>query len=252
VIVSFGSIRGSPGATSWALLLAAAWPADLGAERVVVEADPCGGVLGARYGLGVDPGVVSLVASLRHHTDIDIAVHGRQVAAGVWVVPGPESAEQAAAVWEPTVARVTDRLAADERVWFVDVGRGPGVRTLSARSRIAVVVTRGCTEHLLAVPSRVSALQAAGAGEVAVLVVGKSEHRPDEVANFVGCDRVWCVDDRDDLVELTGSVLAGGRARRAWLWRQACTVATDLAALAKRPTAAALDGPRVQIGRSVG
>ena len=64
MIVTLASVRGSPGVTSWALLLAAAWPAAVDAERVVVEADLDGGVLGARYGLGVDPGVVSLIAAL--------------------------------------------------------------------------------------------------------------------------------------------------------------------------------------------
>ena len=48
----------------------------MGAERVVLEADLSGGVLGARYGLGVDPGVVSLIAALRRSDDR--AVRGRR------------------------------------------------------------------------------------------------------------------------------------------------------------------------------
>ena len=65
MIVTVGSVRGSPGVTSWSLLLAAAWPAGPAVDRVVLEADPDGGVLGARYGLGVEPGAVSLIAALR-------------------------------------------------------------------------------------------------------------------------------------------------------------------------------------------
>jgi hypothetical protein len=56
MIVTLGSVRGAPGVTSWSLLLAAAWPSMSAPERVVLEADPAGGVLGVRYGLGVDPG----------------------------------------------------------------------------------------------------------------------------------------------------------------------------------------------------
>ena len=48
--MSLCSVRGSPGVTSWSLLLAAAWPAEYVVERVVLEADCDGGVLGARYG----------------------------------------------------------------------------------------------------------------------------------------------------------------------------------------------------------
>src|SRR5262249_18674232 len=54
VIVTVCAVRGAPGATTWSLLLAGAWPAGLGVQRVVLEADSSGGVLGARYGLGVD------------------------------------------------------------------------------------------------------------------------------------------------------------------------------------------------------
>lgn len=48
MIVTLGSVRGSPGVTSWCLLLAAAWPEALGSERVVLEADVDGGVLAIR------------------------------------------------------------------------------------------------------------------------------------------------------------------------------------------------------------
>ena len=65
MIVVLGSVRGSPGVTSWSLLLATAWPVESGTERVVLEADAAGGVLGARYGWGVEPGLASLAAALR-------------------------------------------------------------------------------------------------------------------------------------------------------------------------------------------
>ena len=44
-----GSLRGAPGATTLAMGLAAAWPATTGRRCVVVEADPNGGVLAARF-----------------------------------------------------------------------------------------------------------------------------------------------------------------------------------------------------------
>ena len=85
MIVSLCSVRGSPGVTSWSLLLAAAWPGEYAAERVVLEADCDGGVLGARYGFGVDPGVVSLIAALRRADShaVDVSVHARRVNAGL-------------------------------------------------------------------------------------------------------------------------------------------------------------------------
>ena len=128
MIVTLASVRGSPGVTSWAVLIAAAWPSAVDAERVVVEADLDGGVLGARYGLGVDPGVVSLIAALRRSEGLAVPVgeHGRPVGLGLWLVPGPESGEQARSVWADTAAVVADRLADDDRLWLVDAGRAHG------------------------------------------------------------------------------------------------------------------------------
>jgi hypothetical protein len=229
------------------LLLATAWP-DNSADRIVVEADVAGGVLGVRYGLGVDPGVVSLMASLRRDGEaIDIEAHGRRVAQGVGVVPGPESAEQSAGVWEHTAETVADRLATDPRLWFVDVGRAGATGPLAAmvaRSALAVMVCRGRPEDLVALPARVEALHALRA-RTAVLVVGKVAHRPEELAEFVGCRPVWCVDDTADLPGLTAAVIGGRRGRRTWLWRQATEVASEVAALVLEPMSDATRRPRL-------
>ena len=87
MIVALGSIRGAPGVTSWAVLLAAAWPPEFQIERVVLEADPAGGVLGARYGLGVEPGVAAFLASLRRNDAelLDVEPFARMVDNHVWV-----------------------------------------------------------------------------------------------------------------------------------------------------------------------
>ena len=58
------SVAGAPGATRLALGLAASWP-DLDRRRVVVEADPDGGRLGAELGTGVEPGLMALALASR-------------------------------------------------------------------------------------------------------------------------------------------------------------------------------------------
>src|SRR5688572_10390884 len=100
------SVRGAPGVTSWSLLLASAWPSPR-TDRVVLEADADGGVLAARYGLGVEPGVAALVAAARRHDPrarwVDLADVARRLSERVWVVPGPESAERTVPVWGTAV-----------------------------------------------------------------------------------------------------------------------------------------------------
>ena len=124
MIVVLGSVHGSPGVTSWSLLLAAAWPVESGTERVVLEADAAGGVLGARYGWGVEPGLASLAAALRRNeNNVDVGEHGREVVPGLFVVPAPETAERTSAVLRACSDELAERLANDGRVWFVDVGR---------------------------------------------------------------------------------------------------------------------------------
>ena len=72
-------------------------------ERVVLEADPAGGVVGARYGLGVEPGVVWLVTGVRRNgTASTVRRRGRRrvrSTPGCSWCPVPESGEQARPVW---------------------------------------------------------------------------------------------------------------------------------------------------------
>ena len=242
MIVTLGSIRGAPGVTSWSLLLAAAWPAEFDVECVVLEADVDGGVLGARYGLGVDPGAVSLTAALRRtHDHVPVEAHGRLLPCGLWVVPGPENAEQAAGLWDESAQAVADRLVADDRVWLVDAGRltksSPAL-AFAARSQFTVLVSRAEPEHLVAIPSRAAALHTTCGERLGVLVVGRVSHPLDELREFLGVSEVWTVGAEIDIRATTGGVLSGrARARRAVAWREALSTAARLAALTVAPAA---------------
>lgn len=63
MLLTVGSVKGSPGATTAALALAGRWPG--GGVPIVVEADPAGGDLLARFELDAYPGMVSLAAAAR-------------------------------------------------------------------------------------------------------------------------------------------------------------------------------------------
>jgi hypothetical protein len=233
MIVTLASVRGSPGATSWALLAAAAWPPAIDARRVVFEADLDGGVLGTRYGLGVDPGVVSLIAALRRSDDgtVPVEEHGRPAGQGVWLVPGPESGEQAQSVWAGTAAGTAERLADDDHVWIIDAGRvhsGSVTMPLVRRSRLTVVVSGAAPEDLIQVPTRVAAL-AAQCESVGVLVQGKAPYTTAELGEFFGTTAVWRAGAADDIAAIACAVLSPGRARRSWVWRTALEVAEGIA-----------------------
>lgn len=249
MIVSVGSMHGGAGATSWSLLLASAWPPEFEAECAVVEADTAGGVLGARYGFGVDPGAVSLTAALRRSEgSVPVDTHGRWLPNGIWVVPGPETAEQASALWEHSSEDIADRLAADARVWLVDLGRllsTSTARTWASRSMFTVLVTRSDAEQLVAVPSRVAELRNMSGGRLGVLVVGRVEHPPEQLREFFGISEVWMVADHAGLpADVRALLEARPRARRVPAWREALDCSARLAALTRASADAAVRGGR--------
>jgi MinD-like ATPase involved in chromosome partitioning or flagellar assembly len=234
VIVAVGSVRGAPGVSVSAVLLAAAWPG--GAERVVVEADLDGGVIGARYGVGVEPGVGALVSALRHDVTDERLLErsGRCVATGAWLVPGPESAISALRVWgsDRAAHQVAEALAADgERVWLIDAGRVSSrsvTAPLVARADVTLLFSRDQPPDLLQIPERAADLGALCA-HVGVVVVGTPDYGVDELRAFCGVEHLWRVAPEPDAVALTQRGWGDRRLRRAPLWRDMVGLASDLA-----------------------
>ena len=239
MLITISSVGGAPGATSWALLLGAAWPARSvnGArpDRVVVEADPDGGALAARYGIAVDPGTASLVAACcRPDAPLQTDRHGRHIAGGLWVVPGPELPGPTAALWSAGAEATGRRLALDERVWLADIGRArpsSPVGDVIASAAINLIVVGPAIDSLVRVPARVDAL--AEHGPTCVLVVGTTRIRSGDLRRFLGGRAMWLVPSVADLPTATLRAVNGGRQRRSPLWRSAVAVAADVDAIAR-------------------
>ena len=98
MLVAVCSLKGSPGVTTLVTALGARWP---GQENpIVVEVDPAGGDLMARFRLLDTPGLVSLAAAARGRSAADpvlLAQHTQFLPGGLRVVLGPIGAEQARA-----------------------------------------------------------------------------------------------------------------------------------------------------------
>lgn len=125
MLVGLCSVKGSPGVTTAALAMAARWP---DGEPIVVEADPAGGDLTARFRLSATPGVVSLAAAARRQSSAELLEqHCQRLPGGLRVVVGPVAPEQAQAALEVLTARGFRTLQAaaqsPEYTMLVDVGR---------------------------------------------------------------------------------------------------------------------------------
>jgi hypothetical protein len=192
------SVAGAPGASRLALGLAASWP-DPDRRRVVVEADPDGGRLGAELGTGVEPGLMALALASRTSglTGDDLVERGAAPVGDWFLVPAPPSSEQTFSALVHAAGALAAVMGGDRRepgrpVWIVDAGR------LSARSPAlpfaktadhVLVVTAGTFPSLQLVPHRVDALRNAGCA-VSVVVVEPTSWSTDEIADFVTADVV--------------------------------------------------------------
>ena len=252
MIITLGSIRGAPGVTSWAVLLAAAWPPTNDVERVVLEADPAGGVLGARYEIGVEPGLPQFLAGLRRSENPtpDIDRCARLVSDGVWIIPAPETGERTRAVLGAVTDDTARQLATDQRIWFVDAGRlddtNPSL-TLANQASLGVLVVGARTEDLVQVPTCVERLRKR-CERTGLIVSGRTPFSESELLEFSSADRVWIVGDRNDLAAGAALALAGRRGRRTWAWRQALDVASSAAEMVPSGGGSLLKERSVEVG----
>ncbi|HEY0869734.1 MAG TPA: hypothetical protein VGD55_05005 [Acidothermaceae bacterium] len=170
------SDKGSPGATTLAMLLAAAHPG----RPVLVEADPAGGDVPARLFAGTGrphAGTANLLTlatdSRRGSHPQMLSAHAAITAVGVTLVPGLSNADQQVGLlplW-PSLAAV---LAASECDVIADLGRicavHPGLAAAAAAHRILLAV-RPNLEQLLRVRDRVRHLLALIGEDASRLVV---------------------------------------------------------------------------------
>jgi hypothetical protein len=222
-LVVVASVAGSPGATRLALGLAAAWP-DHDRRRVVVEADPDGGRLGAELGVGVEPGLMALALASRTTglTGDDLVERGAAPVADWFVIPAPGSSEQTYSALVHAGAALAAVMAPSTGgpLWVIDAGRlsarSPALPFAKAADHV-VVATAGSFPALQLVPHRVDALRTAGCA-VSVAVVEPTSWDVDEIADFVGADVVAVLPEvkggrRDDVAAMNGN------AWRSWWHR---------------------------------
>jgi len=233
-VLSLVSAHGSPGVTTTALALAATWPEHR--RCLLVEADLCGGVISARYGVGDAPGVASLAAAARRGDLNDEVVfeHVQRLPGGLPVLVGPPSPDESHAVFRDIAGDLARWTAAQpDTDVIVDggriTGRAPSITPL-LRAGVVLVVTRPTVEQLRPAGIRVEAFRASGV-DSSVVLVGDKPYRSDEVASSLRCPVagtiVW--DPRTAAV-LTGAPGAMRDLRRSQLIRSAATLAAGLAA----------------------
>jgi hypothetical protein len=184
VLIVGGSVKASPGATTFVVALAARWAS--GESAVVVEADPAGGDLAKRFGHYPEPGLVALATAGRRR-GTEAPVVAQHLALGVDVVLAPagqEATETVSMLVRESLGLL--RAGARQQALIVDVGRldpaSPALPLL-AEADVVLLVTRLSVEAVDALDVRMPALaQAAGGYErLRLVAVGDSPLATDRI-----------------------------------------------------------------------
>ncbi|WP_019901968.1 hypothetical protein [Salinispora arenicola] len=233
MLVMVASVSGAPGVSTAAVGVAALWPNTPG---LLVEADPCGGVVAARFGVRQEPGLAALAAAARHGLPAVGPMRFVQVLPlGVHAVVGSGAADTCAGAVSVLASRPA-ALAGLAPVVVVDAGRlypGSPAQGLLSQVDALVIVTAGDTEHLDHVDTRLAGLRVSvPTPQVGVAVVGKSAYEPQEVSGRLGVP-VWAHLPTD---RWGAAVLSGRLSGPAWTRTRLAQALRGLAAtLAAHP-----------------
>lgn len=213
-VLAIGSVR-SCGATTLATGLARTWVP--GRRLLLVELDPAGGVLAARFGLAAEPGLVSLATAARRHGEQDLVwQHTQQLTDdGPAVLVGPAATGQARAALGMLTDRLADlgRLGAD---MVADCGRldpdSPAWPVVVAADLLVVAARPQLADlHSLAgwLEGRRPEVTALG-----VVLIGDGPYPPSEVADALGVEVLAALPtDRDGAAAVNASTPARALAR---------------------------------------
>jgi hypothetical protein len=232
-IFAVGSLHGSPGATTLTMGLGAAWPQIESRQRLVVEADPDGGVLAARYqDLRADQTVADAIVAVRRQFDLSRLLRCTRSVDDLPVLPAPPSADQTHSALVAGADRLAAGLAvADSVDTLVDVGRltarSPAL-PLAHRAVVTLLVARTRFEDVALLSARVVELRAAGV-EPWLVCVGGRPYDPSRVAAAAELP-LFAVVPMDARAATLLQVGGGNerRLRRSLLWRTLTDMASDL------------------------
>lgn len=246
-IFAVGSAQGAPGGTTVAMALGALWPQLEGRRRMVIEADPNGGVLVGRFdGLRADRTVVDAAMAVQRArpdgTPGDVSARLVELARPVWegveVIPAPPSAEQVVGLLRSYAEPFAAALAsAGDLDAIVDVGRLSSwspVLPLVKRSVVTLLVSRTRFEDVALLVSRCRELASVGVSP-RLVCIGARPYPPEEVAAAAGVELVAALPEDLTAAAAFTSGIVDRRARRSPLWRALTELASNLPSFAAPP-----------------
>jgi MinD-like ATPase involved in chromosome partitioning or flagellar assembly len=215
-VVTFGSIKGSPGVTTLACLVGATWPT--GQRPMLIECDRSGGDLASRFSLSTRSGWTTLVAGVRRGEPIDsLQPHLQSLPGGLEVLVGPRHGDPAAS-GSPVTERVARTLlefggATD---LLVDVGRfsasSRDIEPWLSEADAVCVVARSDAASIIHVHEHAAVVRERTHDRASLVLVGRGPYRSSEIERFTGLRVLMEVPD--DPTAAATATTGRGSARR--------------------------------------
>jgi MinD-like ATPase involved in chromosome partitioning or flagellar assembly len=225
-LLAVASLHGSPGAST----LAAALGHELnrgGRATLLVEADPDGGVLAARYDLPLSPSLTDLAGAARRTVEVsELAKYAQRLGGILPVVVAHPSAEQTASALRASAASLAQTFVAADFNVVADVGRwrpdSPSLSIIEAASTV-LVVARPSLEDVV----RLTSLASSGSvrDRVQVVLVGERPYDATQVTEATALSVLTTLPVVRSIGH-TGQRDLGGRQRRLWMRRVALLAAS--------------------------
>jgi hypothetical protein len=227
-VVALASLKGSPGVTTLACLVAAGWPC--APAPIVVECDPAGGDLAARFELSSKCGWPSFVASVRREGNgAAVDAHVQQLPGGLDVLVGTEPTDG------PAIDHLLHRAKEPgARDLVVDLGRLPvgnaGDSCWLEGSDEIVLVSKCDAASLISLRLRATSLTEPYGTKLGLVVVGPRHRADGEIEAFTGIRLLGRIpSDRSGAALVSGEGRGRRRLSRSALVVSAARLASELA-----------------------
>jgi len=228
-VVALSSAKGAPGVSTLAVLLGATWHR----RALVVEADPSGGVLATRYGIGVEPGLMSLATAARRGiAPHQVPEHAQPVSDQLGLICAPVTGSQTASVLVHGGPRLGQLLAGvpDTDV-FVDAGRwwpGSAASDFCRAADVWLWVCRPRPDEVFGLMEPITRERAHT--NVGLITVGQEPSPPREVAALLDVLLVGTIrDEPRAAASLSGGAGSERALRRSMWWRSGAVLSRELA-----------------------
>ena len=188
MVIALTSVKGSPAVTTTAVGLASRWP-DPGA--VVMEADPAGGDLAARFGHHFEPGLATMALDSRRTSGtLDPQAWLQALPCGVEALLAAPGASAAASLAELAgrLPQLIAALAVDRPAVLIDTGRwqqDAATGGLLSTADVVLIMANPAIEGIRQLQVRMEALRALNR-DVRLVLVGEDRWSPREISTTLG------------------------------------------------------------------